>query len=135
MLDLDCVFFGFCSVGLQSFKDLGSQFFDQVYFGVGYQFVDVYQDQYVLFQGIQVDQVVGVEGGVYFWCWFDLFLGQGDDVGYVVDYYVYDVVVDVQDDDDGELVIGWFVQLEFDVYVYDGDDDVVQVYDVFDEVG
>ena len=91
---------------------LGCEFFDQAHVGAGHQLVDIDQDQHALVDGTQADHVFRVDRTAHVRRRLNLFRHQGGDVGDAVDDHADDAVADVEDDDDGELVIAGRAQVE-----------------------
>src|SRR5450830_237475 len=110
------------------------QLFDQPHVGAGHQLVDVNQDQHALIQGTETDQIVGVEGRAHFRRRLDLLRRQGDYVRHAIDHHADHAAGDVQDDDDGELIVSRFAQLKLDAHVDDRNNDAAQIDDTLDEV-
>ena len=101
--------------------------------GAGHQALDVDQDQHPLVDGAEAGDVLGVERGRELRRRLDLLAGERQHVGHAVDHDADHPLADVEDDDDGELVVVRAADAELDPQVDDGDDDAAQVDDALDE--
>nr|GEU28205.1 hypothetical protein [Tanacetum cinerariifolium] len=62
-------------------------------------------------------------------------MGQRGHVGHAVHHHAHHAVADVEDDDDGELVVAGRAEIELDAHVHDRHDDAAQVDHALDELG
>src|SRR5229473_3035827 len=91
-------------------------------FAAGHQPFDVDQNQHALIHGGQTNEILGIERRTKFRHRLDLLRQKRNDIRDTINDYADNTLGDIQNDDDGELVIFNIAQVKFNAQIDDRND-------------